>query len=387
MNNTVVNDSIEYVKELSVVIPTYNEAENLPILISRLGAVLEGIDYELVVVDDDSPDQTWKIAQRLGNEDKRIKVIRRQDARGLSSAVVTGMASSNGKVISVMDADMQHDEAILPQMYRAVAEGKYDICVGSREAPGGDYGDWSKSRRFVSYTAKAMAYLALSTPIKDPMSGYFAISHEYFDRTIDRINPSGFKILLEFVTRGDKPRVEEIGYRFRNRVYGETKLNAAVAVEYLLALIDLRFGWLIPNRFVKFGMVGVSGSMVNFLGFAVASSLGISVPASVFIGVQSAIMWTYFGNNIFTFSPIRYRGMSYLRGLVLYEFASIYGLVIQLSVITTIIAYWPAVNDHLGLKYMAYMIGVMFAALGNYFIHTNYTWNRLGYKLATPVRS
>ncbi|HFC52846.1 MAG TPA: glycosyltransferase [Gammaproteobacteria bacterium] len=387
MNVITASDSIKYARELSVVIPTYNESENLPILLGKLKEVLNGIDYEIVVVDDDSPDQTWKIAQQLSNENERIRVIRRQDARGLSSAVVTGMASSNGKVISVMDADMQHDETILPDMYRAIAEGRCDICIGSREAPGGGYGDWSKSRRFVSYTAKALAYLALSTPIKDPMSGYFALSREYFDRTIDRVNPSGFKILLEFVTRGDNPRVEEIGYRFRNRIYGETKLNATVAVEYLLALIDLRFGWLIPNRFVKFGMVGVSGSIVNFLGFAIASGLGVSVPLAVFIGVQSAIMWTYFGNNLFTFSPIRYRGMSYLRGLVLYEFASIYGLVIQLSVVTTIITYWPTVNDYLGLKYMAYMVGVAFAALGNYFIHTNYTWNRLGYKLAMPVRS
>ena len=375
-----------YKKDLSVIIPTYNELENLPILISRLQLTLGQLDYEIIVVDDDSPDGTWKVAQELNSRDDRIKVIRRFDAKGLSSAVTTGMASSTGKVIAVMDADMQHDEAILPQIYQTIAEGDCDICVGSREAQGGSYGKWSLSRKIVSLTAKLLANVVLGSSVKDPMSGYFAISREYFDATSKRINSSGFKILLEFVARGDNPRIKEIGYHFRTRVHGETKLNATVALEYLLALIDLRFGWLIPNKFVKFGIVGISGSIVNFLGFAIATALGTPLPAAVFVGVQAAIMWTYFGNNLFTFSPIRYRGLSYLKGLLFYEMASVYGLVIQLSIVIAITTYWPVINDHLWSKYLAYMVGVGFAALGNYFIHTNYTWNKLGFHLIKPVK-
>ncbi len=384
INNDLGNDCS---RALSVIIPTYNEAENIPVLIDRLKRVLNDIDYEIIVVDDDSPDGTWRIVQDIGRYEDRVSVIRRQGVRGLSSAVVTGMSSSKGLVLAVMDADLQHDESILPKMYEAIRARGCDIAVGSREAAGGGYGDWSAGRKVVSFGAKALAHAALDTPIKDPMSGYFAVSRAYFDKTVDKVNPTGFKVLLEFVTRGENPLIEEVGYQFRTRVHGETKLNASVAIEYVLALIDLRFGWLIPNRFVKFGMVGVSGSLVNFIGFAVCSALGASVPLAVFIGVQSAILWTYFGNNLFTFSPVRYRGKSYFKGLVLYELVSVYGLVIQLSVVTSAIFYWPVVGEHLGLKYLAYMVGVAFAALGNYFIHTNYTWNRLGYRLAMPARA
>lgn len=372
--------------DLSIVVPTYNESENIPLLLEKLDAALDNIDYEVIVVDDDSPDKTWEIAQNISNVDNRVKVIRRLDAKGLSGAVTAGMLESNGSAIAVMDADMQHDERILPDMYRLIANGECDICVGSREAQGGSYGDWSIERKLVSFFAKILANIALGPSVKDPMSGFFALSRNYFESTVGKVNPSGFKILLEFIARGESPQIREVGYTFRKRIHGETKLTATVAIEYLLALIDLRFGWLIPNNFVKFAFVGVTGSLVNLSGFAVAQSLGISMPFSVYIGVQLAILWTYFGNNIFTFSPIRYRGLKFFKGLLLYQIVGAYGLIVQYSVVDTIVSNWPAVNSSLWSLYLAYLVGVCFAAIGNYFLHTHYTWSKLGRNLLTPRR-
>jgi len=372
--------------DISVVIPTFNESENLPILLQRVSTALSDVLHEVVVVDDDSPDGTWRIAEGLATTYPQLRVIRRIDAKGLSSAVTTGMLQSRGSVLVVMDADLQHDEAILPEMYHQVANEGHDVAVGSRETEGGSYGEWSTSRKLVSFGAKLLAKWALGPQVKDPMSGFFALSRDYFQQTVDKVNPSGFKILLEFLARGSDPSVVEIGYTFRKRLHGETKLNAVIAIEYLLALIDLRFGWLIPNRFVKFGMVGISGSLLNFCGFAVLQSLGASIPLAVLFGVELAIIWTYFANNFFTFTPMTYRGKDFFKGLLIYHFVGLYGLVIQFSIVDTLLSNFPQLSENLLTLYPTYMMGVAFAAIGNYFLHGYYTWNRLGFDIAKPTK-
>jgi len=372
--------------DISVIVPTYNESENLPILIQRLSTTLDGLSHEIIVVDDDSPDGTWQVAEDLSDSFPSVRTIRRIDAKGLSSAVTTGMLQATGFVLAVMDADLQHDEAILPQMYEQITKHHFDVAVGSREAVGGSYGEWSISRKFVSFGAKLLAQVALGPQVSDPMSGFFAISRAYFNNTVERVNPSGFKILLEFIVRGDNPKTTEVGYTFRNRLHGETKLNATIAVEYILALIDLRFGWLIPNRFVKFGMVGITGSLINFFGFATLQAAGVRVPIAVVCGVELAILWTYFANNFFTFTPMIYRGKDFLKGLMLYHFVGLYGLVIQFSVVDTLLTNFPKLGDSLITLYPTYMIAVAFAAIGNYFLHGYYTWNRLGHDFRKPQK-
>ncbi len=372
--------------ELSVVIPTYNEAENIQILLGRLSEVLRDIDYEVIVVDDDSPDLTWQLVELAQQTNSRFRIIRRIGSKGLSSAVITGLVAANGRCMAVMDSDLQHDEKILPDLLEQVQRGS-DICVGSREAPGGSYGNWSATRKLVSFTAKGLAQQLIGTSVSDPMSGFFAISRNYFDSTIDRVNPTGFKILLEFVARGKTPNTTEVGYTFRTRLHGETKLNATVIVEYLLALIDLRFGWLIPNQFVKFGIVGLTGSMVNFMGFALILGLGASVPWAVIAGVELAIVWTYFANNKFTFTPFTFKGKDFFLGFGLYQIVCCYGLVVQLSVVSTLLQHFPSMGERLLSLYFIYLIGVAFAAVGNYFLHQYYTWNRLGFTVLKPQRT
>ncbi len=223
---------------VSVLLPTYNEAENIVPLLDRIATTMAGLAYEVLVVDDDSPDETWRVATVYGRTDPRVRVIRRLDERGLSSAVLTGMAASAGRTLVVMDADLQHDEAKIPDLVSAVEAGA-DVCLGSREAEGGGYGSFTRRRRLASRTGAILARGLLGVPVSDPMSGFFAVSRQHYELLAGRINPRGFKILLEFLARGPQPTVAEVGYVFGERFSGTTKLNGSVVAAYLLALADL----------------------------------------------------------------------------------------------------------------------------------------------------
>ena len=224
------------VLDVSVIVPTYNEVTNIRLLLDRLGATLAGLNYQIVVVDDNSEDKTWRVAEQIAQADERILVIRRMNQRGLSSAVLAGMAEAGGRSLVVIDGDLQHDETKIPDLVAAVLEGGVDICLASREAVGGSYGSFRRRRKLVSYAGAAMARQLLGIPVSDPMSGFFAISRERFELLADDVNPRGFKILLEFLARGPKPTVDEVGYEFEERVNGSTKLNGSVGLSYLIAL-------------------------------------------------------------------------------------------------------------------------------------------------------
>ncbi len=224
---------------VSVILPTYNEAGNIPVLFERLAAALQDRTYEIIVVDDDSSDGTWQVAEQQAKQDERIEVIRRTEDRGLSSAVLAGMSAATGRVLVVMDADLQHDERKIPDLVAAIEGGEADVCLGSREADGGSYGSFQRRRRLISWAGAALARKLLRVPVTDPMSGFFAISRDRFELVGDEVNPRGFKIMLEFLARGPRPRVAEVGYRFGERVSGSTKLTGSVAMEYLRALAEL----------------------------------------------------------------------------------------------------------------------------------------------------
>jgi len=374
-------------KDISIILPTYNEAENIEIAINKIYEVLREIDFEIIVVDDDSLDKTWEIVEKLKTSKDKVKLIRRFENKGLSRSIFTGMLEAEGAVILVMDADLQHDEKIIPQLFESIKRDNFEISIGSRDIEGGSYGDLSRKRKITSFLGRWFAHKLLKVNINDPMSGFFAISRRFFEEVKDQINPSGFKILLELIVRKRAPRVKEIGYKFKRRLYGDTKLNSVIIVEYFLALIDLRFGWLIPNRFVMFAMVGFTGSLVSFFSFSIATFLNLKILLSVYIGTQIGILWSYSLNNIFTFSNFRYRGFSFFKGLILYQIVSVIGIVIQLSLVQSIIKTWVFMAESLVTLYFSYFISICIAALVNYYIHTNYTWNKLGFSLVKPIRS
>lgn len=376
---------------LSVISPTYNEAENVESLVRSLTAALEGIDHEIIIVDDDSPDRTWERAETLRAEFPRLRVLRRFGDPGLSQAVLAGMAAATGGVLAVIDADGQHDERVLPDMLALVTSDKADVVVGTRAAEGGSYGDWSKSRRFVSWVATLIAKLLLRVPVSDPMSGFFAISRRTYTDLGPSINPRGFKILLEFVGRR-RPglRVAEVGFTFRNRTHGETKMSPSVIRSYLLAIVELRAGRQVKGEFVLYALVGLSGVVLNLVVFSIAEAVnlpnfdsGISdwldpIEWSVLLGIQMAIIWNFLLNNSFTFWERRFIGRELPLGFLLFEAVSLLGLIINLGVFQFLQSTgWGF--DLLGRepsRYLHHIAGLMAALVTNYFLNVNYTWRR-----------
>jgi dolichol-phosphate mannosyltransferase len=374
---------------VSVVTPTFNEAENLPLLVERLHAALGDLPHEIIVADDDSPDRTWEVAERLAETDPTITVIRRFHDHGLSAAVLDGMAVARGEVLAVIDADLQHDESILPSMVAEV-RGGIDVCVGSRETEGGGYGDWSASRRFVSWVATAIARLALRVPVSDPMSGFFAVSRRAYESAAPDINPRGFKILLEFIGRDRSLAVREIGYEFRNRVHGETKLNRSVIRSYLLAVAELRLGRQVDPAFLLYVLVGIVGLAVNSAVFTIAEAAGMPlwttglneavdpISTSFLLSVQVSIFVLFVLNNEFTFWEQRYRGWKLAPAFVIYEGMSVIGTLVHVAVFTYLqnIGVLLSVLGGGGSRLLHNLTGAVIALIVNWYLNTTYLWRR-----------
>jgi dolichol-phosphate mannosyltransferase len=352
--------------EVSVVVPTYNEAENIEEVLNRLTSALHGHAFEIIVVDDDSPDRTWALAE--AQDDPRIRVIRRVSDRGLSSAILTGLQASLGDVIAVIDADMQHDEAILPGLVDAVRRGS-DIAIGSRRAEGGSFGEWSAARRFVSWSATKMARLVLNGSVGDPMSGYFACSRRYLRSVEGQLNPRGFKILLELLARGN-PAVVEIGYTFRTRARGETKLTTSVMLDYLYALVQLRLGLAVSERSARYASVGAVGAVVNLAGYLLARLAGIDRLLAVVVGVELSIVFNYVVNRKWTFSA---GSAHFVTGLFVYQIFSSHALFVQAASFQMLRGWTPFADLAAGGMVLANAIAIGVASVGNYAIHANYT--------------
>jgi len=357
---------------VSVVIPTYNEADNLPVLVRRIENILADVPYEIIVVDDDSPDETWRIGQELSGENRHLKVIRRMDTRGLSSAVMAGFAVAEGKTLAVIDADLQHDERILPDLIEAVTAGQADVAVGSREVAGGSYGNFAPHRRFISWGGAQMARTMLGVGVGDPMSGFFVMSRERYDSVVGKVNPRGFKILLEFLANGPKPKVAEVGYTFGDRVHGTTKLTSSVAASYMLALMELSFGRFVTATFSAYALVGVLGLMLRLSVEAAGTAIGVA--SAGIIAIEASIISNYGFNNIFTFAPYRHRGRSVFWGLLKFHIVAGYGLIIASGITGWLDSRTPttALWDLIGL-----VAGVLAATIGNYLLNSSITWRVL----------
>lgn len=227
--------------QLSVITPTYNESENLEALIRELECALHGIQYEILISDDDSPDLTWARAEEISQSNVRVRVLRRKENHGLGPAVVDGFSIARGELVACIDADLQHDPSILPQMLQALEDGA-DLVVGSRYVAGGGTSNWSWARRFTSWTATKLANWVVGFEVHDPMSGYFMLRREDFLRVKRELNADGFKILLEIAARLRPRRLREVPYNFRARRAGRSKLSGRVVFVYLCQLWRLYLG-------------------------------------------------------------------------------------------------------------------------------------------------
>src|SRR5262245_7238426 len=224
---------------VSLIVPTYNERDNIVPLLDRVRAALAGRAFEVLVVDDDSPDQTWRVAEAYAAEHAEVRVICRHGKRGPSAAIVEGFDHARGAVLAVVDADLSHDPALLPALIDAI-DGGADVAVGSRRVPGGGADVWPWHRRLGSEVATRLARWGLGVRLADPMSGYFALHRDVFQAVRDRIAPKGYKILLEIVARVESCRIVELPYVFRDRRQGVSKMTLRVALAYLASLWELR---------------------------------------------------------------------------------------------------------------------------------------------------
>jgi dolichol-phosphate mannosyltransferase len=355
--------------ELSIVVPTFSEADNIHELYVRVSAVLGSQSWELIFVDDDSPDGTADLARRLANQDQRVRCIQRIGRRGLSSAVVEGALSSSAPLVAVMDADLQHDEKILPAMLQELRSRDLDIVVGSRYVTGGGTGDWSGQRETISRIASRLAKGLVPENLHDPMSGFFVVRAEALRDAARRLSGYGYKILLDLFASAARPlRFAEVPYTFKQRVHGQSKLDSLVAWEYLMLLVDKRIGHIISPRLLFFGMVGGSGVVLHYVVLS-ALYLGLKTPfaAAQLSGTVLSMTSNFFVNNLFTYRDRRLRGVRLLRGLL--SFYAVCGLCALANIGVAAYAFSQQVQWAVSAG-----AGILVGTLWNYLATARYTW-------------
>ena len=304
---------------LSVIVPCYNEQSNVARMVAALDDALTGLDWEVIFVDDDSPDGTADAARALAKHDPRVRCIRRIRRRGLSSAVIEGALASSALYVAVIDGDMQHDETKLPMMIEALEAGA-ELAIGSRHAEGGDaLGLSSPAREKLSNAGIRLAQVMMKTSLSDPMSGFFVIRQSLFEQLARRLTGQGFKILLDLVLAAKAPlRIAEIPYRFRPRSAGESKLDALVLLQFAGLLLDKASGGTVPLRFIAFALVGGFGVLINLMITAVALHAGMRFEPAQALGTVVAMIANFQLNNALTYRDAKLRGAAFWRGLVLF---------------------------------------------------------------------
>jgi dolichol-phosphate mannosyltransferase len=354
---------------LTIVVPTLNERDNIEPLIALLDAALPNTNWEVMFVDDDSTDDTPKHIRALAVVDRRVRCIQRIGRRGLSTACIEGVLACSAPYVAVMDADLQHDEALLPRMLEILQKENVDLVIGSRYAAGGGLGDWAGNRAWISQSGTKLARLICKQDISDPLSGFFMCRRDVFESAVRRLSGQGFKILLDLLASSSPPlRVRELPFEFRTRRHGESKLDTLVIWEYFTLLADKLFGHIVPIRFALFALIGVVGLAVHMsilwggLNFA-ALKFGEAQSLATLVAMTS----NFFLNNVLTYRDQRLRGWRILRGLVTF-----YGIcAIGATANVGIASYLFNANQ---TWWVAGILGVFVGAVWNYAMSSIFTW-------------
>lgn len=355
--------------ELAVIVPVYNEAGNIEVLTERLRHSLQGLDWELIFVDDDSPDGSADKAQEIARRDRRVRVLRRIGRRGLSSACIEGMLATVAPYLAVLDGDLQHDETLLPSMLRTLKHEGLDIVVGSRYLAGGGLGTWNRRRRSMSRFASRLARTLVNADLTDPMSGFFMLNVTLLHGCVRSLSGIGFKILLDIFASSPRPlRFTEIPYVFRERRTGESKLDNAVLWEYLLMLVQKTIGSVVPVRFIGFSLIGGSGIIVHMAVLWILFRLmGASFMTGQAVATLVAMTTNFFLNNVLTYRDLRLRRWQLLRGWLSFVLACSIGAVANVKIATYLFqaeSYWV----------ISAFAGILVGAVWNYAITAVYTW-------------
>jgi dolichol-phosphate mannosyltransferase len=369
------------VPELAVVLPTYNERDNIGPVLSALEQALEGLDYEVVIVDDDSDDGTAAVARHLAQSDSRIRVIERINRRGLASACVEGMMASNATYLAVMDADLQHDERILPAMLSKLKDENLDVVIGSRNAGGGSMGALEGQRVALSQIGRKVGKLVTHTDVSDPMSGFFVVDRRFLEEVVRSLSLTGFKILLDMLATSRRPvKLGEVGYTFRARQRGESKLDFLAGLEYLELILDKTAGNWIPASYLVFGLIGAGGVLVHLLMLRFLLVVaGIPFLQGQAIASVIAMTVNFVLNNRLTFRSFRLRGPGMWIGLALFYLACSVGLLINLEMAEFLRAQQIS-------WYVAGGIGILLGSVWNYWVSSILVWRVTRRRLAARGR-
>lgn len=362
--------------ELAVIVPVFNERDNIAPILERLATVLTGINYEIIFVDDDSPDGTSATIRQIALTNPHVRVITRIRRRGLSSACLEGMMATAAPYIAVMDADLQHDERILPAMLACLKAGcsndpPLDLVVGTRNAGTGSMGDFSEARVRLSHLGRTLSRLVCRCELSDPMSGFFMLTRPFLEQTVHKTSGIGFKILLDAVAASPRPvHLAEIPYTFGTRLHGESKLDVVVGLEYLQLLLDKLIGEWIPPRFVMFALVGSVGTLILMaLLFALVRILKLDIIPAQIVATWVTMTANYFLNNELTHRDRKLRGGRLWTGLLAFYAACAIGVVANLRAV--------ALARESGLAwYLAGITGLAVGAVWNYIITSIWIWRR-----------
>ena len=357
--------------QLSVIVPTFNERDNVVTLFHRIDAALPGVNWEAIFVDDNSPDGTWDVVRTLARENSRARCVRRIGRRGLSGACIEGILASSAPCVAVIDADLQHDETQLAKMLGLIERDEAELVVGSRYVEGGSADSFNRQRAGASQFATAVAKRALGVAIADPMSGFFMIRRDRFEQLAPQLSIQGFKILLDVVaTARGKLRTIEIPYTFGSRLHGESKLDSMVALDFLGLVLAKLTNDRVSLRFLLFAMVGSIGLIVHLLALYISLE-GFNAPfaEAQAIGALTAMTSNFLLNNFLTYRDQRLKGLGIVRGLLLFYLVCGVGLMANVGVAFS-------VYDQEPIWWLAGASGALMGVVWNYAMSGLFVWRK-----------
>ena len=357
--------------QLSVIVPTFNESGNVAVLVQRLAVALAGIAWEVIFVDDNSPDGTADVVRALSQRDPRVRCIRRIGRRGLSGACIEGILASSAPCAAVIDGDLQHDETQLPKMLGLIENGSTDLVIGSRYIDGGSADSFNSQRLGASKFATAVAQRVLRVEIADPMSGFFMIRRDRFEQLAPQLSIQGFKILLDVVAtaRGDL-RITEVPYTFGSRMHGESKLDSMVALDFLGLVLAKLTNDVVSLRFLLFALVGSIGLFVHFAALFIALEVfALPFAEAQACGALLAMTSNFLLNNFLTYRDQRLKGFGILRGLLLFYLVCSVGLLANVGVAFS-------VYDQEPIWWLAGAAGALMGVVWNYAMSGLFVWRK-----------
>jgi dolichol-phosphate mannosyltransferase len=361
----------QYIPLLSVIVPTFNERVNVTKLFEKLQTALTGIDWEVIFVDDNSPDGTSDVVRGLAAQDVRVRGLRRIRRRGLSGACIEGILASSAPYVAVMDADLQHDETQLPKMLALLQDGKAELAIGSRYIEGGSADSFDKQRASASALATGIAKRLLRVSISDPMSGFFMIRRDRFEQLASQLSTQGFKILLDIIaTAHGNLRTVEVPYTFGSRLHGESKLDSMVALDFLGLVLAKLTNDAVSLRFLLFALVGSTGLAVHLATLFIALKL-FNLPFAEAQGCGALVAMTtnFILNNFLTYRDQRLKGFGILRGLLAFYFVCSVGLLANVGVAFSI-------YDHEPIWWVAGAAGALMGVVWNYAMSGLFVWRK-----------